>query len=315
VIDPPEVLALFRSQRGCAHLHQLLEWSSRPSVRRRHDRGAIIEVLPKVFRLASAPDTFECRAMAAQLQSRPEGYLSGFTAAALRGISGMSRQRVFVTVPRRLPSSGRPACHQRTPLPVWVDRSESNWHADDQVLMVDGFRLEEPHSMMFTIAAHTNDVRFERAAEDAWNRRLITPDGLRAYVEEYRRQGRSGVTRTLRWLDRVGLRKRPMQSGLELALLTALRAAGLAEPEKQYPLRLANGEVIHLDLAWPDRRLAVEPGHSLFHRGTLVTARDQTRDRACGELGWHVMRFDESALRNIPRCVGEILRTHRARAA
>jgi very-short-patch-repair endonuclease len=105
-----------------------------------------------------------------------------------------------------------------------------------------------------------------------------------------------------------------MQSGFEVAMLQAIRAIGLPEPHKQFPLQLLSGETIHLDLAWPDRRLAVEPGHSLYHEGELLTARDQARDRACGELGWHVMRFDETARSDLARCAGEIARTYRQRA-
>ena len=142
-------------------------------------------------------------------------------------------------------------------LPAWVDRSESNWHDDDQVVLVGGFRLEEVNSMMFTLAAHLNDFRFERTAEEAWNRKLISPAGLHEYVERYRRRGRSGVARTVRWLDKTDGRKRAMQSGFEVEMVQAIRSVGLPEPQKQFPLRLPSGETIHLDLAWPDRRLAL----------------------------------------------------------
>ena len=67
---------------------------------------------------------------------------------------------------------------------------------------------------------------------------------------------------------------------------------------RQHPLVLPSGEVIHLDLAWPDVRLAVEPGHSWWHGGDLRQRRDQDRDRACAVVGWHVVRYDESAARD-----------------
>ena len=43
--------------------------------------------------------------------------------------------------------------------------------------------------------------------------------------------------------------------------------AGLPEPIRQHPLLLLTGELIHLDIAWPEVRLAVEPGHSWWHGG------------------------------------------------
>ena len=101
------------------------------------------------------------------------------------------------------------------------------------------------------------------------------------------------------WLDGILGRERPAQSGLEQLLIDCLIRVGLPEPERQYPLTLANGETVHLDIAWPARRLAVEPGAARWHGGALEQRRDQARDRACGEQGWHVIRFDES-LRDDP---------------
>ena len=96
-------------------------------------------------------------------------------------------------------------------------------------------------------------------------------------------------------------------------MLDAVRRAGLPEPERQYPVTLATGEVVHLDLAWPDAQLAVEPGHSWWHGGDLKARADFARDRACGEVGWHVMRYDESARDDLPGLGAEVLATYRRR--
>ncbi len=52
--------------------------------------------------------------------------------------------------------------------------------------------------------------------------------------------------------------------------------------------------MIHVDLAWPAARLGVEPGHSWWHGGDLGQRADQARDRACDEIGWRIVRHDES---------------------
>jgi very-short-patch-repair endonuclease len=308
-----EILDLFARQHGCAHVDQLRELGmSTSSTYRWRRRQVVIDIMAGVVRLAGSPMSFAAMAMAAQLQSRPEGYLSGFTAGALRGLSGMPRRRVYVTVPRR-PTGHVPRCRQRQTLPSWIDRSESNWHDDRNVVLQGVFRLEEPYSMLFTIASAVNDHRFERIAEEAWKLRLITPPGLQRYVDDHRRRGRSGVTRTLHWLGRAEGRTRPMQSGLEVEFLQALRRAGLPEPTKQHPLKLRSGEVIHLDLAWPKVKLAIEPGHSWYHDGELLADRDRQRDRGCNELGWLVMRYSESARENLAACAAEIRNTYRLR--
>ena len=96
------------------------------------------------------------------------------------------------------------------------------------------------------------------------------------------------------WLERLSFRIGPSQSGLELDVLDAMRQAGLPEPERQLPLMLRTGEMIHIDLAWPRVRLGVEPGHSWWHGGDLKQRADQARDRACDEIGWRIVRTDES---------------------
>ena len=78
---------------------------------------------------------------------------------------------------------------------------------------------------------------------------------------------------------------------------------------------LANGESIHFDLAWPDVRLAVEPGHSWWHGGDLRQRLDQDRDRGCSELGWLVVRFDETMLRDLDEAARQIRRIHVRRSA
>ena len=96
-----------------------------------------------------------------------------------------------------------------------------------------------------------------------------------------------------RGCERVEASRRPSQSGFELDVLDAIRQAGLPEPARQYELTLPSGEVIHVDLAWPDVRLGVEPGHSWWHGGDLGQRRDQARDRACDAIGWRIVRYDE----------------------
>ncbi|MET0578633.1 MAG: hypothetical protein ABW122_08240, partial [Ilumatobacteraceae bacterium] len=104
-----------------------------------------------------------------------------------------------------------------------------------------------------------------------------------------------------------------VQSGLEQAFVDMIATVGLPTPVRQHPLTLATGEVVHLDLAWPDVRLAVEPGHSWWHGGDLRQRRDQDRDRACAVVGWHVVRYDESAAQDRRATARELLALHRRR--
>jgi hypothetical protein len=117
------------------------------------------------------------------------------------------------------------------------------------------------------------------------------------------------------WLERTSLRRRPAQSGLELDVIDLVERVGLPVPVRQLPLTLRSGETIHLDVAWPAIRLAIEPGHSWWHGGDLRQRADQVRDRACALVGWHVHRYDEHAIRDRAATAREIHALYHQRAA
>ncbi len=166
---------------------------------------------------------------------------------------------------------------------------------------------------LFGLAAEFNQFRFERAAEDAWHLGLFTPGEFAEYLELHRCRGKDGVATIERWLERCNAVSRPAQSGLELDAIEALDRIGLPRPERQYPLLLAGGEIIHLDIAWPAIRFAVEPGASWWHGGDLGQRRDQDRDRECGEVGWLISRFDESMRNDLLGAARQIARIHARR--
>ena len=90
-----------------------------------------------------------------------------------------------------------------------------------------------------------------------------------------------------------------------------LAAAGLPEPVAEYPFAAELGRRWRFDLAWPDRRLAVEVEGGLFgrggrgsnrpcptcgqgpagaHRSVAGVKRDIEKGNAAVALGWRVLR-------------------------
>jgi very-short-patch-repair endonuclease len=259
----------------------------------------VTTLLPGVLLVASHPSTFEAEAMAVQLHTAPDGVLSSTTAARLLGLRGMPTRPIRALVSRRT----------RTDLPSWVHKASSSWLVEaTDVMTIRGFRLIRPVRMLLTLAELFNDFRFERAAEDAWHLDLVSPEEASVFLANYRRQGRAGIAGFERWLNRTAHRKRPSQSGFELDILGAIRRAGLPEPQRQHPVTLLTGEVVHLDFAWPAVMLGVEPGHSWWHGGDLRMRADAARDRACTAVGWEVVRYDEVARADLAG-VGRELRT------
>ena len=300
------ILEMIGRQHGVIGRIQLQEhfgWNASKLCRARQ-RGILLDVTPSVVRIASAPNTFELRCMALQLHLSDRCFLSSTTAGRLYGLRSMPATPVRATVPE---------VNRRT-CPTWSELSRSSWFGDDDfVQRDDALIVATPIRMLFGLAATLNPFRFARAAEDAWNLRLITPIEAADYLERHRCRGKNGVATLERWLDDVIGSARPAQSGLEQLLIECLARVGLPEPVRQHPLSLPSGERIHLDIAWPNVRLAVEPGAGRWHNGALQQRRDYARDRFCSEQGWHVVRFDESLSDDPMAAARQVHRIYRSR--
>lgn len=304
MIHSPALLHLFGRQDGVAAHHQLRQHLSARQLKRAIELELFVHELPKVKRLAGAPTTPASRVMALSLYTAVNGFVSGMTAARQHGVTCVPREYYEVMVPDRMAPE----------LPPWVTATRSSWRlVSDRRELADGRIVSSPLRTLFRCGATCSATRFEKIAEQMWHLHLITPVEADAYLTAVRRQGRSGVARFERWLEHAVARKRPSQSGLEIDLATALEHLPIPKPLRQMPLTLGNAETIHLDLAWPDVRLGVEPGASWWHGGDAAMRRDYQRDRACDELGWRILRFDEVELRDVHRCARQILSIHQSR--
>jgi hypothetical protein len=263
-----------------------------------------VEVHRGVIGVAGLTTSFESRAMAAQIAVGPTGFLSGPTAGRLYGLRSMPSNPIEVTVPETRSLKPR--------LGVTIVRT--SWD-DDEVMprRADGLVIASPLRTLFGLAGSFNQFRFERAAEDLWHRNLVDPAAAAEYLARIRRRGRTGVARLETWLEKTEAQQRPATTGLEQLLAGMAERAGLPTPVRQHPLTLADGVTIHLDLAWPEIRFALEPGHSWWHGGDRRQDADQTRDRACAEVGWQVMRFDESVWDRQSEEVGRLRRAYHRR--
>jgi hypothetical protein len=88
----------------------------------------------------------------------------------------------------------------------------------------------------------------------------------------------------------------PMESELRLVVLDA----GLPTPALQYEVVDGNGELRRLDLAWPERGVAVEYDGVPWHSGADELRRDRVRQVALQDVGWTVIpaMFDDVRYRS-----------------
>jgi hypothetical protein len=308
MMNRPDVLKFLADHHWVASVDQLRELKvSKAAVQHARRVGVLDSPLRGIVSLAAVDLSFEGRAMVVQLAAGDNAFVSGPSAGVLYRLRMMPRTPIEVAVKED---------HQLT-VPPWGRLVRTSWIEEerDVVTRPDGLRVASPLRMLFGLARRFNQYRFERAAEDVWHRKLATPDDAAAYLAAVRRSGRWGVSRFEQWLEKTATRPRPSQSGLELDFIDLLDSVGLPKPERQHPLVLPTGEEIHFDLAWPDVSLAIEPGHSWWHGGDLRMRADYARDRACDEIGWRVIRYDETAAEDPEHTARQILAIYRRRKA
>jgi very-short-patch-repair endonuclease len=99
----------------------------------------------------------------------------------------------------------------------------------------------------------------------------------------------------------------PKRSTLETGFLTVWRAKfpGLGEPIPQYQFALADlGRKWALDFAWPDKKIGVEIDGGEFvsggHNRGAQMKKDREKDREATKMGWRVLRYVGSDLRERP---------------
>jgi very-short-patch-repair endonuclease len=90
--------------------------------------------------------------------------------------------------------------------------------------------------------------------------------------------------------------RRAKREHLELSVLRAIHAKGLAEPEREY--RFHDTRRWRFDFAWPDRMLAMEIEGGQWVRGRHNRGAGMERDvikyNAAQMLGWTVLRVTTS---------------------
>ncbi len=119
---------------------------------------------------------------------------------------------------------------------------------------------------------------------DALLRQGLTTHAALAALARSRRD-RSGGRRA-DWL--FGLADQGAQSPPESQLRLRLVLAGLPRPVAQHPVRIANGRILHPDLAWPEFRVAVEYD-GLWHADAEQLHRDRQRLNRLVAAGWLVL--------------------------
>ena len=145
-------------------------------------------------------------------------------------------------------------------------------------LRPDGIRVTSPARTWFDRACELSDRYFESLTEQLLDGFCTLPT-LFETARRLSSRGRAGSARVRRVLSKRSAWQRPADSELELRVLRALESYGIVLI-RQYPLRLPNGVLIHLDGADPVSKWGVEVDHVTWHGGRFEAQADKARDRA-----------------------------------
>jgi hypothetical protein len=262
---------------------------SRDVVRGRVESGLLLRLGRGIFAAAGAPSTWEQRALAGCFAAGAGAVLSHRSAARAWRLDLPASSGVEVTVSPR--HSGR------APLPgVTVHRSGTLRGSDRTAVGV--LPVTTVARTLADLAPALERPILAKVVDDALCRRLLTPVGLRHFLDGS--GARSPVLRSILapWLEEAAL-----DSAAEGLFRRAIEAAGLPAPRGRYPIVAPDGRRYYLDFAWRDPKVALEVDGYRWHSSPAAHAADSHRANVLTGLGWTILRATPKELERSPATI------------
>lgn len=265
-------------QLGLVTRAQLHEAGLHPrAIQRRAANGIVERIHPGVFRVAAAPGSWRQSVLAAVLAAGPGAVASHRSAAALHGIKGARGSVVEVMAERYRGCRLRGAILHR-PLSF-----AAHDHED-----VDSIPVTSVRRTLIDCAAVVHPYRLEEMTDDAVRRGMTSYEAIDARLRLLAKRGRTGIV-AMRDLLEARLGERATGSVFESLAVAAIRAAQLPEPTLQHQL-VVGGIVSYLDLAWPERMVALECDGWETHASPQALRSDLERQNRLTVAGWTLLR-------------------------
>jgi len=292
---PDALRRTIERQHGAVATEQLRSWGmSTGEVRSRRSQGHLRQVLPGVEVVVGSPASWRQMAWAVTLM--PVGpVLTSTTALRAHQVDGFEDQRTFhVMVARgaRLHVPDRVVVH-----------SSRRWFPDTAVSS-HGLRCSDPLTSLVLAPPHAPRWRLQRGL-DHLLRNGTEPEALRRVVEHWRGSGVDGsgvVGRLLTaqigaplprsWFERLAGR---------LLARTGLRLV------HEYPVTLADGRSVIIDLAAPEVKVGVECQSIRHHAAPQEIRRDERRRLDLRAVDWELVMVWWDDLRRIDRVMRDVV--------
>lgn len=248
--------------------------------------GALVTMYDGVYRLRGAPFTQELRWTGAVLAGGPTARLSHLAGAAFHELD-VKKTRPQITVAydvaRSIPG-----------VDVFRTRREGD------VVTVNGIRVTTKARTVLDCATLLPFDRYEPFVQDAVTSGRVKIETLLAMLD---RRGGRGVEGTvaLRAALEGGLVDEKIERKLELLVARIVQQACVPAPVRQFELVCADGRVVVIDKAWPDRKIAIEPAGERWHGNARRAARTRARARSITATGWDYYEYGWSDATETPR--------------
>jgi very-short-patch-repair endonuclease len=273
--QPTNAWALVRRQHGVVSRRQLLGLGlTQKAIDHRLAVGRLHKLRAGVYAVGRPRLTQHGEWMAAVLSCAPNAALSHGDAGGLWQITPIRRGPVHVSVTGSHPRCGRG---------ILVHRRRELVATQHQ-----GIPVTSPVHTLVDLAAYIERVELEAAVNEADKLDLVTPEELRAALDDIGR--RPGLAALRELLDRQTFTL--TDSELERRFLPIAREAGLPPPQTG---RWLNGYKV--DFYWPELGLVVETDGLRYHRTPTQQARDLRRDHAHTAAGLNRLRFTHADVR------------------
>ena len=270
-------------------------------IRRRLRTGEWIIVHRGVYRVATAPDTWEARVRAAALAVRGLG--SHSTSLRAWGVDGFGRSS-HVHISTRHGRSAR-SLAGATP-DVRLHRSSSMALAGGR--LVAGIPVTSVTRAVVDMAALADDDGLDQIVDAVIRQGLCRLIDLVDEVERHGTAGRTGAGRLRRLLDERDPGQRLPDSRFNRLVGQLLIAAGLEPPVYEHDVR-AGRRSFRLDLAYPDKGLGIECDSARWHHNRASFEADPRRRNLLLAAGYRVLSFTWSDYAQRP---GELVATVRS---
>jgi very-short-patch-repair endonuclease len=267
-----------------ADLQRLGITSSARRHRLRHGRWVTIH--EHVFAIAGAPLSWRGRLLAACLAGGTGAVASHRSAAALFGFPAMADDLVEITCRR-----------WRRHHESWMVVHETRAFDLDSHGEIDGIPVTSPARTLLDLGAVCSPSVVEMCLDHAVRVGLSTTGELETLLDLIGRRGRNGTGVLRSILDARG-GQGSTESPQETRLVRALRRHGFTGFVPQHEVRHAGRFVARVDIAFPERRVALEYESYQHHTGREALLRDSSRRNRLTGAGWSVITVTAADLRS-----------------